>query len=284
MARYPLTDLYDSGFPMATKLALIRGLSYRPNLNVTLATQDVSQAQLTNAEEISVASVLYAALALHPESTLYGTPVCRAAIVSQSGRVVNSSYKGLVSMVRDLAVKRSLWGGAGNGNLRRVNAYDVSPANHINGYMDVNNTFKNENVKDSAWDNQLIYAQYYDRSTLFYPAYQSVYKNETSILNSEVITRIMSDLVLVCDRIWRQLTGDTERDQAQFIEDSNRLFNEMVDGRYADRVVLVPRTYFTEINDAQGFSWTMDVEVYGNNMKTVGTFNIIARRLEDLQQ
>ena len=285
IARFPFSDLYDTGFPTATKTAMSLALGYRPNVFVTFASHDLSDDALTNIEENSIAASLSSTIGLQVESVLYGTAACRAMLVGhRAEKKVGAKYSKPVTLVDDIAVKRAGFAGAGNGNLNKERAYDVSPMNRVDGYKGLNNTFKPDIVKDGAWDAQLNYVQYSDTKTLFWPALQSVYKNETSILNSEIVTRIMCNLVLVCNTIWTELTGTTELTNAQLIERSNRRFNELVDGRYADRVVLEPVTHITQADDARGYSWNMDVRVYGNNMKTVGTFNIIARRLEDLEQ
>jgi hypothetical protein len=52
----------------------------------------------------------------------------------------------------------------------------------------------------------------------------------------------------------------------------------LTEGRFDDRVIVVPNTYFTDFDEALGYSWSCDITLYLNNMMTVGTFTIIADR------
>jgi len=286
VARYPFSAMYDTGFPSAVKDALMLAMGYRPDVHVAFSTHDLvtnGGVQNTIAEESSITGVLNAKIGLFPESQLYGTSVCRAVIVGHAGYQPNSPYKGLVSFVHDLAMKRAEYAGSGDGKMRPNKRYDEAPLNRVAGFSDVNCTYKKLSIREADWEAGLNYVQYNDRQTLFYPAFQTVYKDDTSILNSEMLMTIMVDVTKLCDVVWRELSGQTRLTKAQFIEKSNQLMNDLVEGRYDDRVTIVPTTYFTTADDARGYSWTMDVAVYGDPMKTVGTFNVIAKRRADLE-
>jgi hypothetical protein len=82
----------------------------------------------------------------------------------------------------------------------------------------------------------------------------------------------------VCQQVWRELTGNTKLTADQFLQRSDDLIVEKVEGRFDDRAIIVPNTYFTDIDEALGYSWSTDVTVYLNNMRTVGSFTVIADR------
>jgi hypothetical protein len=46
--------------------------------------------------------------------------------------------------------------------------------------------------------------------------------------------------------------------------------------------VIIPDTYFTAADLARGYSWSLNIKLYANNMKTVQTLQISAYRMEDL--
>lgn len=283
LARYPFSDLYDSGFPMSTKLALIRGLSYRPDIGVTLSPQDVSQPQNDLATEQANGLQLNAALGLYPESEVNGTAVVRGAIFGHSGYDTNSPYNGLVAAgVVDIAVKRSAF--TGGVSINEAGAYDRDPANQIVGFSGLNNTYMPRPSKEKNWLSNINYVESANRESGFWPAYQSVCRDDTSILNSEITMRIMNNITRVCHEVWRKMTGTSDLTEAQFAEEAVRKFNAITEfgARYGNRVVVQPRCYFTFADEARGYSWSFDVEVYAGNQKTVGTFNVIARRISDL--
>lgn len=280
--KYQFSDLYDAGFKMDTKKALVKALGYRPDVKVCLSTQDVSAAQNTMAEESSLAAVLDAECALYPESSVNGTSVCRATIIGHSGYKPNDKFKGLLTFTDQIVEIRSLFQGAGDGKMKPNKAYDRSPLNRISGWSGVNCPWKPDAVRENDWKAGLNYVQWYDRNTLFRSALQTVYKDDTSILNSSIVTDIMVDVTKQCDIVWSEFTGRSDLTDGQFVSECETRFNELVEGRYAGRVVIVPTCYYTPADEARGYSWTMDVAVYGNNMKTVGTFNVIARRQSDL--
>lgn len=281
MGKYPISDIYDTGFSMPTKQAMIGVMNKRPNLRVTVSTQDLAESINTNLEDISIGNVLGASFKLQPESTFFGTGVCRGVIMSQVGEQPNNEYRKPVTMVHDIAVKRARWAGAGNGVLNSQFAYDIN--NTPDGYININNIYKPEVVKDNAWGAQVNYIEQRDIQTYFYPAMQSVYGDESSVLNSDIVVGIMGNLVIQCYTLWTEFTGRSDfKNDAQLLKALKSRFQELTNGKYAGRVSLVPEPYITPADDARGTSWTMDVGVYAGNMKLIGTFNIIARRFSDL--
>jgi hypothetical protein len=92
---------------------------------------------------------------------------------------------------------------------------------------------------------------------------------------------IIVEVEKVAERAWRELTGTSKLTRAQFIERSNALITEKTQGRFDDRVIVEPRTYFTDFDQALGYSWSCDISLFLNNMMTVGTYTIIARRRSD---
>mgnify|MGYP001738711322 FL=1 len=60
------------------------------------------------------------------------------------------------------------------------------------------------------------------------------------------------------------------------------MIRDRVRGRYDDRVVVVPQTYKDTKDQAQGYSWTCKVDLYGPNMRTLNKSFVVAKRMEDL--
>lgn len=276
-ASWPQSHYYDSGFTLPTKLKMISLVGLRKDVQVTVATQDVSQPQNTSEQETSIAIALRAAARLYPESEVFGTPVCRVTIVGHSGYLINSQYKGLLPLTVDLADKRAYFMGAANGIWNRDRGYDQAPYNQVTLFKDVNNTYKPSPAYDKDWQNGLVWVQKFNTTKLFYPAIQTVYDDATSVLNSDINAAVIVEAEKVCERVWRQLVGGSKLTQEQFLEKSDQLIAEETDGRFDDRFIIVPRTYFTGYDAILGYSWSTDIEIYMNKMVLVGTYTIVAR-------
>lgn len=283
MAKYPFSIMIDTGFDIDTKLLMSNVLGLRKDVSVVAVTQDVMKPRLSTSEESSMAVALRSSLRSVPESTLYGTATCRALVVGHAGKMVGSPYSKDVPAVIDLATKFSKYMGAGNGVFKGPYAPDVSPNNQVTFVRDINNTYKPMSVRNKDWSNGLIHAENYDTSSQFWPALQTIFDDPSSVLNNAINMFIAVELNKVCFRVWRDLVGNAKLSKDQFIQRSNELIVERTSNRFDGRVVVVPDTYFTEIDDANGYSWTCNIDMYGNTMKTVQSSTIITHRLEDLQ-
>jgi len=200
-----------------------------------------------------------------------------------SGELTLSNYNGIVPMTIDFAHKCARFMGAGNGAMKPGFGYDRSPTNQVTMLKNVNNAYKNPRVRNVDWAAGGVWVQNFDRRSLFYPAVQTVYDEDTSVMNSAINMQIAVELEKVAQRTWRRLTGNVKLTNPQFIERSNELIAAAVANRFDDRVVIVPNTYLTEDDSLRGYSWSCDINMYANNMKTVGTFTVVARRREDLE-
>ncbi|MBN22768.1 MAG: hypothetical protein CL678_15895 [Bdellovibrionaceae bacterium] len=285
-AMWPQSAIWDSGFPLETKKKLFVPMGVRKDIITIVGTQEANKPLNTTAEESSVAIALRTAAAMFPESEYYGTGVCRAAVVGHGGRMLNTKFKGNLPLTIDLAAKVAEFMGASNGVWKADKAFDVSPANIVTRFNvnTVNSTYKSTSIRNKDWANGLVWVASYDRRSLFYPGIQTVYSDDTSILNSLITAFALAELEKVCQRTWRDLTGDSSLTVRQFIDKSNRLIEQRAAAsRFANRFIIEPDTFMTDADEQRGYSWSCKVNLYGNNMRTVGTYTIVARRLEDYE-
>lgn len=280
-AGFPASAIWDSGYSIETKKKLLTPIGLRKDMYVILSTQDATLGRLNTAtEETSMAVALRSAARLYPESFLYGTHVCRAAIVGHGGTMVNSKYTGITPMTIDLADKISKYAGGANGILNSRWGWNQDGNNRVETIKDVNNTFKKQIVRQKDWSNGLIWVQKYDMQSLFYPALQTVYDDDTSVLNSLINMIIMVECQKVAERVWRDLSGKNLT-PAVLIRESNRLIEEYTAGRFDDLVVIQPDTFLTANDSKRGYSWSCNINVLAANMVTVGQFTVVARRRGD---
>jgi hypothetical protein len=281
-ALYPQSVIYDSGFTLATKLAFGVPMSRRKDLAVILSTQDVSIAQNTPSDESSIAVALRTAMNNYPESTFYGTSVCRAVIVGQSGYLINSPYTSLMPLTLQFAARAITYMGAGNGVWRNGYGFDIAPNNQITMFKGVNAQWKPAAARNADWQTGLVWAQTFDRKSLFWPAVQTVYTDDSSVLNSAITMLACVELEKVAARSWRDLTGRADLTNDQFVVKSNKLIDKMTVHRFDNRFVIVADTFFTSVDVANGNTWSCKITIYAPTMKTIGTFTIVAQRKDRL--
>lgn len=283
IARFPQSVVYDSGFSMKTKKAMANILRARKDIWVCVATQDQAQPQNTQEIESSTAVALRSQFEMFPESELHGTSVCRAAIVGQSGYLINSQYKKLVPATFELAAKLSAWAGSADGILKGRWSPDIDPNNRVKMLKQMNCTFKNARVRNKDWANGLVWFQSYDHRSNFCPAMQTVYKDDTSVLNSLLNVIICVEIEKVCHRVWRKFTGRT-MSNAQLEQESDREILRLTNGRFDERVTIIPETHHTKADEKNGYSNSCNVHAYFDNMKTVTNFTVVSHRREELAE
>lgn len=285
-ARYPVSIIYDSGFPLATKYALCSFIAQRKDTAVVLATHDVLGIPLTASQDSAMAVALRTRLQMYPESEYFGTPCMRGMIVGRSGKLLQSQYTKALPLSLEIARKAAAYMGASNGRWKPGFAFDAAPASQVDMFnpSTVNVTYTPAPVRNKDWDAGLNWVQSFQRRTLFFPALKTVYDNDTSVLNSFFTMMACVELEKVGERAWRQFTGSANLTNAQLIERVNQFIIDNTLGRFDDRFVIRPDTYFTEADLARGYSWSMKITIYAPNMKTVGVLSLEARRIEDLAE
>lgn len=282
-AKYPESIIYDSGFPLATKYALAKFISVRKDTAVVLSTHDVNGPDLTSSEESALAIALRTRLQLYPESEFFGTGVVRGMIVGRSGKLSGSQYRKKLPLTIEIATKAAEYMGAGNGQWKSGFAFDSAPNNVVSLFTDVNVTFTPAVVRNKDWANGLNWVDQFDRRSLYFPALKTVYDNDTSVLTSFFTMMAIVELEKVGERARRQFSGVTSLTNAQLIERVNEFVVENTQGRFDGRFIIKPDTHFTAADIARGYSWTLAIQVYAPNMKTVMTLSIESYRIEDLQ-
>jgi hypothetical protein len=281
-AKYPESIMYDSGFPLDTKKAMCSFISVRKDTAVVLSTYDTAGQRLTASQESSLAVALRTQLQLFPESEYYGTSTMRGMVVGRNGKMFGSQYKGYLPLTFEIASKAAEYMGAANGKWKPEKAFDIAPANQVNLFSDVNITFTPAKARNKDWDNGLVWVENFDRSSLYFPALQTVYDDDTSVLNSFFTMMACVELEKVGDRARRAFSGSSKLTNAQIIERVNKFVEDNTTGRFDGRFVIVPNAYFTDADIARGYSWTLAIKIYAPNMKTVQTLTIEAHRIEEL--
>lgn len=280
-ALYPVSDMYDTGFPIDTKYKMISFIAQRKDTFLTLACHDADGHVLNLSEEESIASSLLARVRNFPDSDYFGTPQFRAMIQGRSGTLIDGTWSKELPLVIEVAVKRAGYMGASNGKWTNGAAYDIDPGNKVNLFKDINIPNAPGTVRNTEWDDGLNWVDPADRRTYFFPAMQTTYSDDTSILKSELISHAICEVHKVGEMAHRAFTGSVRLTNDQLIERVNRFVTENTEGRFDDTLIIVPDCYFTEADANRGYSWTLRIKVYGPNMKTVETLFVEAFRIDD---
>ena len=283
-AKYPCSCIYDTGFKIDTKKKLLIPMGLRKDMYTILSTQDVMEPINTVAVESSIAIVLRTAARMFPESSYYGTHVCRAAVIGHAGTLVGANYPNIVPLVIDLAIKCAKYMGSAKGYFKPGMAFDRAPMNHVTAVKDISHAWKPDVVRNKDWSSGLVWVQNYDINRQFYPGMQTVYDNDTSVLNNIPTMIAIVELEKIAERVWRDLTGDSSLTQSQFIDLSDKMIREHCKDRFDKRFIIIPATSITPADNARGYSWHTVIKILANNMKTVNVVTIEADRMESLNE
>lgn len=280
----PESIIYDTGFNLQTKYALLQALTYRKDIAVVLSTHDVTGIKLTANQESSLAIALRTRAQAYPESDYFGTHVMRCMIVGRSGRLINSQFTKRVPLTFEIANNAAQYMGAGNGRWKPGKSFGAAPRNEVKLLTDINETFTPYSVRNKDWSNGLVWCESFKLRSAFIPALKTVYDDDTSVLNSFFTMMACVELQKVGHRAWRQFTGTDNMTDEEFAKAVDKFITTNTQGRFDDRYVIVPKTMYTENDKANGFSWTTKITIYAGNMKTVATISLEARRVSDLTE
>lgn len=284
-AKYPESFFWDTGFPMDAKQALAKFIAIRKDTAVVLATSVAGERKLTASEDSARATALKTYLQQYPESEIFGTKTVRGAIVSRSGILADESMGDFrLPLTFDLAKKVSDYMGAGDGKWVNGKSFDTADGdnNVVTMFRDISVTFTPKSVRNLDWAAGMTYVESFDTRRYYYPAVHTVYENDTSILIGFQTMVACLTLTKIQERGRRQFSGNQSLTNEQFAERLDRFCDARANGIFDGKLVTKSRTFFTEADVARNYSYTNVQDLYGPGMKTVGTFSIAARRIEDL--
>ncbi len=260
--RYPITHLYDSGFPVAVKNAIPAAYSWSPLIKPDWTTQDVLEPANSITEDMSIGSSLRALVATNIESALYGTPCLRGAIWMQAGRLsADRNYRTLVPVGLQRLIQRCTY----EGREYRSGVPAGSPMTNLTviGHRTLNWTPQSDDEKQEATDNALNYVQYSDKAVVFMPGLRSVYPFQNSVISGDPFADAVVYIKLAILREWTKYAGSDEDLARQFtnIQSSidNRIFNMF-------RGAIPSKTTITQsaTSDALGYVIDFNVDLFGN--------------------
>lgn len=273
---------YDSGFPLEVKEQFAKCLAYRHDVFVHLGTHVYGERTLSSTEEYSMAIYLRSKLRLYPESEYFGTPTARAAIWARSGVARNTLLTKRVPFTYEILDKSAKYFGAANGRWKADKNFAGQPGSLVETLADLSEVWVPKSVRNRFWDVGLNFVLNYDRGSQFVPAFRTVYSDDTSVLTSYSNVFALCTLNKIQHAAWREFSGTDDKTPAQMSEAVNAFVSGRVNGIFADRFIIRPNAHFTSMDELRGYSWTLEVEVGMNNMRTVQTQYSTVRRMSDM--
>jgi hypothetical protein len=202
-------------------------------------------------------------------------------IMGRSGLIRNNQYTRRVPLTYEVAIKSARYMGAGNGRWKNGADFDGAPGSIVEAVYDINIKWVPATVRNRNWDVGLNWVQAYDRKQFFFPAFKTVYDDDTSVLNSFPTAMACCYLNKVAHATWREFSGKSNLTNIQFLEQVNSFVVKMTEGRFDSRFVIVPAAYIDDFDALRGNSWHLPIKIYAPNMRTVMTSNTTAFRLDN---
>lgn len=282
LVMHPGSIIYDSGFGLATKKAFPKIISRRKDTFSVSATYAHNAPALTIEEQFSVAIALKTMYELYPESSTFGTPVMRGIVMGGSGELIDSQYTKRVPLSYEVLHKASGYMGAKNGAWKNGFSFDRAPNSVITQLKNIDVTWVPTSTRNTLWSVGLNFALNYRTRSQFFPALQTVYENDTSVLNSFFTAIAISYLNKVEHAAWREFSGVVGLTPAQLEEQVNDFVAAQVKDKFDNKFIIIPDAKVTEEDNIRGYSWNLRVKIGANGMRTVMIASVQAYRFEDL--
>lgn len=269
------TTFYDPGFSLATKKELVNFIAIRKDTNIALSTHDdaLGAKDLPLSDVRAIGNALKTRLQLAPESDYYGTPVARAIVLMGTGLLRDGSSELRIPLTYELAIKAADMMGASTGLWNGKAIFDKYPNSTLTYLTDYHPEFIPSGIKPTLWMEGLVWAQPLDRSSYQIPALQTIYDDDTSVLNNYFVMMALGECTKSGDRVWRKHVGTANMTNDEFIEAVEATAASDIAGVF-DGVVSVAVTCNIDSEDEKrGYSWHMVYKLYGDNLKTVGVMS-----------
>lgn len=294
MAKYPLSTIWDSGYTKQTKEAINSFLRHRKDIWVAGAVFSQYryldqngklyfdyQPELNTPELMSLSLHYRSLFGSIPESANLGTPTVRATLVMQDGINTKSRYQKRQTLNADLFRKICRYCGSASKKWKPDAAFDVEPMNELVGWEGVNGVYLPKSIMEDAWNAGLIYAQNKDDTKQFYPMFQTLYPDDTSVLNSIFTMMACCWIQKLHHRAWTLVSGNTKNTEEELALMMDNYINENLMDAFENRFIVTSKTVVTPADKLLGFSFTTETTIYSTMTKHTATYKLTAHRMSD---
>lgn len=262
---------YDSGFTLDTKKSLVNFISVRKDTVLMLSTHDDSlgEKDLALSDARAVGTALKTKLKLAPESEYFGTGVCRGVVVLGTMKLRDGTTANRIPLSYELAMKAAKMMGASTGLWKQGEIFDNYPGNALNYGIEPTPGFIPAGIKPTLWSDGMVWVQPYNRSSYHFPAIQTVYDNDTSVLNNYFAMMALAELSKCADRVWRRFTGTSSMGDAEFLDAVTEYANNLLKDKFGTVVTVVPEAIMTDEDKQRSYSWQLVFRLYSSSLRSV---------------
>ena len=204
LQQHPMTHFSDPGFSMPTKILLLNMLSWRDNFKIDLATQDISLAPNTEAQDMSAGQALSFRAQMFPESIITGVGCTRVGVYAHCANLISGGpYSSIVPLnLNRLIQRRDL-----NGGQYITGSAAGIPNSAVTIFAKPNWVADSDAIRALSWANSLNVVSHADRTTIYYASLRTVYPNDTSLLSDDEISDYICYLFKICRQVYATYAG-----------------------------------------------------------------------------
>jgi hypothetical protein len=278
--RFPFNALYDTGYSIVTKNAMISFLGHRDDVVVRLSTQDMSLPPNTKNADYSSGSYLASSLLLQPESIISGTGCCRGEIYAHVGQLNDTSrYSNYLSTTLEVLLQITNH----QSTPRLLGAPQASPAANLTllnpekfiWHLD------DANQNELFWNAGINYVQWCSQVDMFFPSRRTVHQWDTSLLSDSTFV----DVLVQCKRIirdqWRRFTGISTVPLVSLFDSIKRGIENAFYERIPNGFTLVANVFQTDSEREDGTITHVTLNLYGQLPQRTWNVDIIVDRIEN---
>ena len=277
----PFNAMYDTGYSLKTKKAIIDFTAVRDNMVAVISSQitwkknaaDIKDPVANSRmDDEAIAASLRAYALLMREDVENATGACRTVIFTAAGKTSDHD---------DKWVPMTLWYALKNAEYLNKPYIDQEPKelpySSVECFTEVSWTAAQEETKSRVWNSGVNYVQFYNMTGIHFASVRSVYWYETSILVDAGCVNALCFMKDIVRRSWSTWAGSTRR-----AAELNKLITEDLNGRMAymlhDKFRYRVNVYQTTEDMNLGFQRHVDVELWSAGQNRVWKATIICKR------
>lgn len=279
----PESNLYDPGYTMETKLALIDFISLRKDTAINFTTEIEGEGPIDDSIRLARLITIDNAMKLAPESDYYGTTTFRYTISYGLGEKVKEVVKTPLGQNFEQLEKLSRYMGAGNGLWKTGEAYDTWPASRVNTLVNLTPKEVPPLIRDKVWASNAIFTDPKNMEEHFITAMQTGYDDELSVLNGTLVLQACLTIEKYNDDVWREVSGAERLTKPRLKERVEKLMNDRIKDSFDNSFIIYPEVYFTKNDLTRNYAWHLNVHLGAAGMHTRQVSTITTHRIEDLE-
>jgi len=270
--QYPINTIYDTGYSIETKFAMISCAAKHEYLNPIYSCQDASEDLYTLEQSVSVGDAILTRIRMTPESEVHNTPACRGTIMGQAGYLDSRTIKSIIPLTYWIAKKRSIFQG-----LKVTGEPAGENNNEVDDIININWFPYSEDTRELLTEKCINYAQIKKMTVPFFPFVQSAYSKPSSVLYSTFFVDVVCAHKYFSLEAWQAHVGRDVPVATLF-----KWLKEYVEQKsfkvYSGKYPVTATAYQTAQDIQQGGTVRIMTEITGNDKMRIAINDIVVKR------